>query len=71
MKRGGLAARLSQLEDNGAGECHLCHGRAPHGGCASYSRPAASTATTRAARCRTAPTSGPARDAAGPTAGRA
>ena len=33
MKRGGLAARLSQLEDNGAGECHLCHGRAPHGGC--------------------------------------
>lgn len=33
MKRGGLTARVARLEDTGAGECQVCHGRAPHGGC--------------------------------------
>ena len=27
MKRGGLLGRVARLEDTGAGECQVCHGR--------------------------------------------
>lgn len=33
MRRGGLAGRVTRIEETGAGECQVCHLRAPHGAC--------------------------------------